>query len=121
VNWDADSMQSDVDVFISYAGRDRAWAEWAAWHLTEANYSVELDYWDWSVGDDFLLRINDALGAAKHVLALLSHAYFERGRFTTPEWLAVMADRSRFDARPLLPLRVERVRAATAVAVTGAR
>ena len=28
------------DFFISYNKADRAWAEWIAWHLEEAAYSV---------------------------------------------------------------------------------
>jgi hypothetical protein len=35
-----------LDLFISHAGPDRAWAEWVAWHLCEAGYTVELDVWD---------------------------------------------------------------------------
>ncbi|MEV8509892.1 toll/interleukin-1 receptor domain-containing protein, partial [Actinoplanes sp. NPDC051475] len=31
-----------VDVFVSHAGRDRAWAEWVAWTLLDAGYTVEL-------------------------------------------------------------------------------
>ncbi|MET9620308.1 toll/interleukin-1 receptor domain-containing protein [Streptomyces sp. NPDC006464] len=27
-------------VFVSYAGADRAWAEWVAWHLREAGRRV---------------------------------------------------------------------------------
>ncbi|MGH4021436.1 MAG: toll/interleukin-1 receptor domain-containing protein, partial [Pseudonocardiaceae bacterium] len=37
-----------VDFFVSHAGRDQAWAEWVAWHLVEAGYTVELDCWDWA-------------------------------------------------------------------------
>jgi hypothetical protein len=36
-----------TDFFISHAGADRAWAEWVAWQLTDAGYTVELDVWDW--------------------------------------------------------------------------
>src|SRR5260370_32872651 len=35
-----------VDFFVSHAGRDGAWAEWVAWQLIDAGYSVELDRWD---------------------------------------------------------------------------
>jgi hypothetical protein len=37
-----------TDFFISHAGRDTAWAEWLAWQLQQAGYSVELDVWDWA-------------------------------------------------------------------------
>lgn len=38
-----------LDVFISYAGRDRAWAEWVAWQLRSAGLRVEFNAWNWSV------------------------------------------------------------------------
>ena len=40
------------DFFVSHAGADRAWAEWVAWQLTEAGYTVELDVWDWARGPE---------------------------------------------------------------------
>ncbi|MEU6367393.1 FxSxx-COOH system tetratricopeptide repeat protein [Streptomyces sp. NPDC046931] len=76
--------------FVSHAGADRAWAEWAAWQLVDAGFEVELDYWDWGAGDNFVLKMNAALEAGRF-LALFSPAYFEPERFTTPEWTAVVA------------------------------
>ncbi|WP_091612029.1 toll/interleukin-1 receptor domain-containing protein [Micromonospora mirobrigensis] len=58
-----------LDLFVSYAGPDRAWAEWATWHLRAAGYSVELDVWDWAAGDNATLRINDALDRTAHLPA----------------------------------------------------
>ncbi|MFC0003942.1 FxSxx-COOH system tetratricopeptide repeat protein [Micromonospora siamensis] len=98
------------DLFVSYAGPDRAWAEWAAWHLKAAGYSVELDVWDWAAGDNVTLRINDALDRAARVLALWSPSYFERDRFTTDEWTALMAQRPDVHGRRrLVPVRVAEV------------
>ncbi|WP_190016958.1 FxSxx-COOH system tetratricopeptide repeat protein [Streptomyces lucensis] len=76
--------------FVSHAGADRAWAEWAAWQLVDAGFQVELDYWDWGAGDNFVLKMNAALEAGRF-LALFSPAYFEPERFTTPEWTAMVA------------------------------
>src|SRR5215813_6141669 len=81
-----------LDVFVSYAGPDRSWAEWAASQLRTAGYSVELDA-DWQAGDNVVLRMNDALERAGRILMLWSPAYFERNRFTTDEWTAPMAER----------------------------
>ena len=74
------------DFFVSHAGSDRAWAEWVAWHLTEAGYRVELDVWDWAAGQDFITKISDALDRCDRVLALWSAEYFGRSRYTTGEW-----------------------------------
>ncbi|MEU1616187.1 FxSxx-COOH system tetratricopeptide repeat protein [Streptomyces sp. NPDC005722] len=89
-------------VFVSYAGPDRAWAEWAAWHLREAGHRVELDVWDWRTGDDFVERMNDALARATAVVALFSTHYFDRERWTTEEWRSVVARRER-----LVPVTIE--------------
>jgi hypothetical protein len=41
-----------VDLFVSHAGRDRAWAEWVAWELVQAGYRVELNFWDLGGGGE---------------------------------------------------------------------
>ncbi|MDQ0605406.1 tetratricopeptide (TPR) repeat protein [Streptomyces canus] len=91
---------SDEVWFISHAGADRAWAEWVAWQLMDAGYQVELDYWDWAAGDNFVLKMNAALERGR-LLALFSPAYFELERFTTPEWTAVLARKEK-----IVPVRV---------------
>jgi hypothetical protein len=78
-----------VDFFVSHAAADRAWAEWVAWQLTDAGYTVELDVWDWARGRKLRQAISDALGRCDRVVALLSAAYFDRSRYTTEEWTAV--------------------------------
>jgi hypothetical protein len=77
-----------VNFFISHAGSDRLWAEWVAWQLTEARYTVELDVWDWAAGQNFVTAISDALNHCDRVVALFSTAYFDRKRYTTEEWTA---------------------------------
>ncbi|MDQ0605405.1 tetratricopeptide (TPR) repeat protein [Streptomyces canus] len=94
---------SDRVWFISHAGADRAWAEWVGWQLLDAGHQVELDYWDWGTGDNFVLKMNDALERGR-LLALFSPAYFEPERFTTPEWTAVVAMREK-----ITPVRIDRV------------
>ncbi|MGI5212921.1 FxSxx-COOH system tetratricopeptide repeat protein [Plantactinospora sp. CA-290183] len=100
-----------VDLFVSYAGPDRPWAEWAAFELEAAGYSVELDVWDWAAGSNTVLNMNDALGRAGRVLVLYSAAYFERDRFTVDEWTAVVAERPDAEGRRrLVPVRVAEVK-----------
>ena len=98
-----------TDFFVSHAGADRAWAEWVAWQLTEAGYSVELDVWDWAAGQNFVTKMNDALGRASRVVALFSAAYFERERYTTEEWSASLIHVPGAPEGRLMPVRVERV------------
>jgi hypothetical protein len=96
-----------ADFFVSHAGADRAWAEWVAWQLIDAGYTVELDTWDWPVGQNFMLAMSDALARCDRVLALLSAAYFERSRYTTEEWTAALLHGPGRDQGRLVPVRVE--------------
>jgi len=101
-------MEGDrADFFVSHAGADRAWAEWVAWQLTDAGYTVELDAWDWAVGQNFVLAISDALARCDRVLALFSPAYFERPRYTTEEWTAALVHVPGTRQGRLVPVRVE--------------
>ena len=104
-------MQQKVDFFVSYAGPDRPWAEWIGARLQSEGYSVVLDVWDWQPGDNMISRTNDALMAANRVIALYSRKYFDRERYTTDEWTAILAERPRPGSarRRLVPLRIEDV------------
>jgi hypothetical protein len=97
-----------ADFFVSHAGADRAWAEWVAWQLTEAGYTVELDVWDWAAGQNFVTAISDALERCARVVALFSPAYFDRSRHTTEEWTAAVVHAVGLENR-LVPVRVEEV------------
>src|SRR3954447_3366444 len=65
-----------TDFFISHAGRDTGWAEWLAWQLQQAGYTVALDVWDWAPGEDFVARMQQALESADRLLAVCTEAYF---------------------------------------------
>jgi len=58
-------------VFISYAGPDRAWAEWAGWHLREAGHEVELDVWDWRTAKALIWRAGPHTSAPLRALPAL--------------------------------------------------
>lgn len=96
-----------VDFFVSHASRDRAWAEWVAWHLVEAGYTVELDSWDWAAGENFVIKMRTAVEAANRVVALFSRTYFEDGRYTTDEWSSALVKDDKGGHR-LVPFQIER-------------
>lgn len=63
-------------VLISYVGRDRAWAEWAAWHVLDAGYEAVLDEWGPEPGHDLVGRLQHELERpGTRVLALFSRHY----------------------------------------------
>ncbi len=106
-----------VDFFVSHAGADRAWAEWVAWQLTDAGFSVELDVWDWAAGRNFVAAMSDALDRCERMVALFSVAYFDRSRYTTEEWSASALHVLGGDEGRLVPVRVEAVPADVVPAV----
>lgn len=98
-------MTAATLVFVSHAGRDRAWAEWVSWELTQAGYRVELALWDWEAGENFVEKMRDALDRCDVMVALFSLAYFEPQRYTSDELTAVFAgDRAR-----VVPVKIEQV------------
>src|SRR6266702_1230710 len=109
VGRDTDGVGDHADFFVSHAGADRAWAEWVAWQLADAGYTVELDVWDWAIGQNLVLSISDALARCEQVIALLSLAYFERSRYTTEEWTTALLHQPTSRTGQLVPIRIEDV------------
>src|SRR3954471_7246813 len=96
-----------TDFFISHAGRDTGWAEWLAWQLHEAGYTVELDVWDWAPGQDFVARMETALKRADRLLAVCTEAYFSSA-FGGAELRAAFAGPAAAGGR-IVPVLVEPV------------
>jgi nucleoside phosphorylase len=93
------------DFFISYNNQDRQWAEWIAWALEEAGYSVFIQAWDFLPGENFVLNMQRAIEQSKRTIAVLSKDYL-KARFTQPEWAAVLAKDPTGEHGILLPIRV---------------
>ena len=91
------------DFFISYTQADRSFAEWIAWTLEEAGRSTVFQAWDFRVGENFVLKMNEALEKCRQVIAVISPHYLEK-MFTQLEYAAVLALDP--NARRLLPVRV---------------
>ena len=58
--------------FISYTGNNRTWAEWVAWVLEEAGYSVIIQARDFRLGGNFVLDTQRATVEATSTIAALS-------------------------------------------------
>jgi hypothetical protein len=105
-------MGDRTDFYISHAGPDRAWAEWVAWQLDQAGYSVELDVWHWTATarQDIITATSNALDRCDWVLALFSQAYFDPGRyFTTLEWTTALLPMPETAKGRLIAVRIEDV------------
>jgi hypothetical protein len=66
-------------------------------------------YGKWTAGRNFVTAMSDALDRCDRVVALFSAAYFERERYTTEEWSAVLVHAPGLPAGRLVPVRVEDV------------
>lgn len=93
------------DFFISYNKADKAWAEWIAWTLEEAGYSIVIQAWDFRPGHNFVLKMDAATGASK-TIAVLSEDYL-KAAFTKPEWAAAFKRDPEGEQRTLIPIRVK--------------
>ena len=94
------------DFFISYTGSDRQWAEWIAWQLEEAGYTLFVQAWDFRPGSNFVAEMDRAAKCAERTLLVLSSAYLDSD-YAFAEWAAAFRQDPRGTRRQLLPVRIE--------------
>jgi len=94
------------DFFVSYNRADQQWAEWIAWTLEEAGYSVVIQAWDFRPGGNFVLDMQRAAAESQKTIAVLSQSYL-KSSFTQPEWAATFANDPQSVEHKLLPIRVK--------------
>lgn len=93
------------DFFISYNKADRPWAEWIAWQLEEAGYSIIIQTWDFRPGQNFVLAMDRAIKESTQTIAVLSPDYLA-AFFTHSEWAAAFLKDPMGLQRTLWPIRV---------------
>ena len=93
------------DFFVSYNGVDRRWAEWIAWELEEAGYTVVFQAWDFQPGSNFVLEMDRAAKEADRVVAVLSNDYLA-SRYAASEWAVAFQHDPTGEGRKLVPVRV---------------
>ncbi|MBD2462162.1 tetratricopeptide repeat protein [Oscillatoria sp. FACHB-1407] len=100
-------MDTDTkkDFFVSYNRHDKTWAEWIAWTLEEAGYSVVIQAWDFRPGGNFVLDMQRATSQAERTIAVLSQNYLD-SQFVQPEWATAFAQDPTGKKRSLIPIRV---------------
>jgi hypothetical protein len=74
-----------VDFFISYTRADLPWAEWIAWQLESGGYTTVVQAWDFRPGENFVIRMRDAIDTADRTLAVASKSYFASS-YASDEW-----------------------------------
>ena len=93
------------DFFISYNRHDKQWAEWIAWTLEEAGYTVVVEVWDFQPGGNFVQYMDRAVKEAKQTIAVLSE-HFLQADFVHSEWSAAFNRDPQGLQRTLIPVRV---------------
>jgi len=93
------------DFFISYNKADKAWAEWIAWELEAAGYSIIIQAWDFLSGSNFILEMDKACTTADQTIAVLSPDYL-KALYTKPEWGAAFAQDPTGEKKILRTVRV---------------
>jgi len=93
------------DFFISYNTADQNWAEWIAWQLEEAGYSVVIQAWDFKAGQNFVLEMQNATTQCRKTIVVLS-PNFLKAQFTQPEWAAAFAQDPTGEKGKIIPIRV---------------
>ncbi|MBC9786173.1 toll/interleukin-1 receptor domain-containing protein [Heliobacterium chlorum] len=93
------------DFFISYNKTDHKIAEWIAWILEEAGYSVVIQAWDFTVGINFIVMMDEAAKLANRTITVLSPDYL-KSDYTPAEWAAAFNRDPRGVHGTLLPVLV---------------
>ena len=93
------------DFFVSFSSADKVWAEWIAWQLLEAGYSVELQGWTWGPGANFVLEMDRAARETRRTLLVLSPSALRSG-YVAPEWAARFREDPEGREQRLVPVRV---------------
>ena len=94
-----------MDFFISYNQADKEWAEWVAWVLEEAGYTTVIQTWDFRPGENFVLRMHQAVNETDRTIAILSENYLN-AVYTHPEWANAFVRDPLGNDRTLIPVRV---------------
>ncbi|MEM9275388.1 MAG: TIR domain-containing protein [Cyanobacteria bacterium P01_F01_bin.143] len=94
------------DFFVSYNRADKQWAEWIAWQLEEAGYSVVIQAWDFRPGGNFVLDMQRSAAESNKTIAVLSESYL-KSSFTQPEWATALAQDPESLERKLIPVKVK--------------
>jgi hypothetical protein len=96
---------SKKNFFISYTKKNEDWAEWIAWQLEEAGYTVTLQAWDFKSGGNFVNEMQNAVMQAERTIAILSPEYMKSG-FAGAEWNAAFAKDPLGKERKLITIRI---------------
>ncbi|HQR35081.1 MAG TPA: FxSxx-COOH system tetratricopeptide repeat protein, partial [Blastocatellia bacterium] len=80
-------------------------AEWIAWQLEEAAFSVVIEAWDFRPGGNFALDMHRAASQSERTIAVFSPDFLD-AVYVHPEWAAAFAQDPTGERRILVPVKV---------------
>src|SRR5678810_1112700 len=92
------------DFFISYNKNDLQIAEWIAWELEEAQYSVIIQAWDFK--GNWVYEMDKAMKLCKRTIAVLSSNYINAS-YTFSEWANSFINDPKGEKDKIITIRVE--------------
>lgn len=96
------------DFFVSYTRKDVAFATWVAEILEEEGYSLTIQEWDFLPGDNFVMKINEALIECKRLIIILSPSYLQ-SKWCEVEWTTKFVEQINSKEARIIPVLVEPV------------
>ncbi len=106
---DSNHETAKCDFFVSYHHRDEPWAEWIAWRLNKAGYTVRVQAWDLAAGSKFVSDMRQAASRADRIIAVLSSNYLA-STLTRADWAFAFQQDPRGEKGLLIPVRVQAAR-----------
>jgi len=97
--------ENKKDFFISYTNSDIGFAEWIAWQLEEAGYTVVIQAWDFPAGTNFVGNMQKALIEYERFLPVFSPAYFA-SLYCQAEWQAAFTQDPTGEKSHIVPVRI---------------
>ena len=91
------------DFFVSYTSSDEPWAEWLAWTVEEAGWSVWFQKWDFR--GNFVLQMDRLNDLSHRTIGILS-ANALGSKHVQSEWDARRADDPRNEQESLILIKV---------------
>ena len=92
--------------FISFNKADRGWAEWIAWQLEAAGYTVIIQAWDFRPGMNCMAEMHHALTIAERFLGVLSPHYLS-APFAQQELMSALAKDPLFQQGTIVLVKVQ--------------
>ncbi|MEM7352317.1 MAG: tetratricopeptide repeat protein [Acidobacteriota bacterium] len=95
-----------LKIFISYTQADRQWAEWIAWQVEAAGHEARIQVWDFDLGGNFVIDMDEAAQWADVTMPVLSPDYL-RSKYCKVEWAEAFAKDPVGEEGRLIPVRVQ--------------